>query len=75
MLRHLEGGRDDERRRPRNTICMMEYRPLAEGGLEAKQMTLVFRAKRGGGKKTEKNLKKKRISAVRFIRSDLHGPD
>lgn len=55
LLRHLEGGRDDERRRPRNTICMMEYRPLAEGGLEAKQMTLVFRAKRGGGKKTEKN--------------------
>lgn len=30
MLCHLEGGRDDERRPPRNTICMMEYVVLRE---------------------------------------------
>lgn len=30
MLCHLEGGRDDESRQPRNTICMMECIVLRE---------------------------------------------
>lgn len=63
MLCHPEGGRDDESRPPRNTICMMEYTVL-RGRIKGKINDL--------GVHTDKQ-KKKQWTAVH--KNDLHGPD
>lgn len=58
MLCHLEGGRDDERRPPRNTICMMECN-VFRGRIKGRIDDLGVHAKK----------RKKKSTRLQFIKT------